>query len=226
MSKKKYDFNQSEAQQQLNNFFKGNRSKLNSFGKTVNQTFEAYVFAEVIKWYKSRGWSVKIINPKIGEKEYFYLKFNTRGKPSNYSYALCQKDSEQCQIRHNLRVNIKKHFKKRANICCDISIINNLDLNNYSSDDAIDNVHLKSFGEVKHMSGFAELLASFIGLVHELQPNNLKRIRIKNKKEENHISPFLFLSGILYPTANGIRDSIKRRKYNVDVYYVGSSLNS
>jgi hypothetical protein len=47
-----YIFDQAKEKENLNNFFKNNNSLLNSFGSTVNQTFEAYVFANCIKWYK------------------------------------------------------------------------------------------------------------------------------------------------------------------------------
>jgi hypothetical protein len=59
-----YLFNQKETQIELNNFFSTSGSLLTSFGSTVNQTFEAFVFASCIKWYKNKGWDIKIINPK------------------------------------------------------------------------------------------------------------------------------------------------------------------
>jgi len=47
-----YLFDQELAIKELNNFFLKNGAALRSFGSTVNQTFEAYVFASCIKWYK------------------------------------------------------------------------------------------------------------------------------------------------------------------------------
>lgn len=68
------------------------------------------------------------------------------------------------------------------------------------------------------MSGFAELIASFIGMVHELQPHRLGQIRTKHYKSELHPAPFLFLSGMLYQTGEAIVDSAVRRKYDIDIY--------
>ena len=94
-----------------------------------------------------------------------------------------------------------------------------MDLSTFTTDSAIPNNWLIAFGEVKHMSAFAELVASFVGLVHELTPRRLKRVRIKDYKNE-HIAPFLYASGIMYPTAKGILQTIKRRKFDIDVYSV------
>ena len=73
-------------------------------------------------------------------------------------------------------------------------------------------------GEVKHMNAFAELLANFIGLIHELTPARLKKIR---KRALNHsaIPPFLYVSGLMNPTAKGLQGSIDIRKFDLDVYH-------
>jgi hypothetical protein len=95
---------QGKVAQQLQAFFGAKRNDLSAFGQTVNQTFEAYVFAAMISWYKQRGWDVQLISPKNGAAGTVKLKFNTRGKPSGYTYAFCRKGSKEVQIRHGLRV--------------------------------------------------------------------------------------------------------------------------
>lgn len=215
-----YLFDQKIAKKDLQKFFKAEKAKLNSFGGAVNQTFEAYVFAKVIEHYKLLGFNVKIVNPKIKGKEVFKLKFSTRGAPNKYSYVKIQFQDYTFQLRHQLRVSTYSHKMgqtNNANICCDISLIEDNDLTYFLSDDAIPNNWLISFGEVKHMSAFAELVASFIGLVHELQPKRLRKIRSK-KFHSIHLSPFLYVSGLLNPTAKGILQSIRRRKYDLDLY--------
>lgn len=216
-----YRFDQNKIQKDLELFFKKDKAKITSFGARVNQTFEAFVFAQTIKWYKSQGWHVTIINPisKKG-KNIFRLKFSTYGEPKNYSYALCQNPTSICQIRHQIRVTTKSQKKKPqkyANICCDVAVIDNINLDHYKTYNAVPNNNLLSFGEAKHMSGYAELIANFIGLVHELLPNKLKRIRINNKNNI-HIPPFLYVSGILYSTAEGLSETISNRKFDVDIY--------
>src|SRR6266436_5110942 len=97
-------FDQAVRREQLHNYFRLDKSKLEEFGSKVNQTFEAFVFASVIQWYQDQQWNIEIINPLIGKKRIFKLKFNTRGRPSGYTFVRCTKDGEAIQIRHNLRV--------------------------------------------------------------------------------------------------------------------------
>jgi hypothetical protein len=75
-----------------------------------------------------------------------------------------------------------------------------------------------SFGEAKHMSAFAELIAGFVGVVHELQPERLKRVRVAHFKSSPHPAPFLYVSGYLWNTAEGVRQTLMRRKVDLDIY--------
>ncbi len=223
-----YLFNQLEAKKDLSKFFMNEKADINNFGSTVNQTFEAFVFANVIKWYQNNNWEVKIVNPIKHGKPAFNLKFNTRGAPINYSYALCQKGNNSCQIRHGLRTHTRYHketYGRSANIVCDIVIMENIDINYYTTDTALPNKFLISFGEVKHMSAYAELIASFIGLTFELKPENLKRLRIKNRRHPDNVSCFLYVSGLLYPTAKGMVETIERRKFDIDIYSFENPMN-
>jgi len=84
----------------------------------------------------------------------------------------------------------------------------------YKTDIAIPNEQLLSFGEAKHMSAYTELIASFIGMVHELIPEELN----PEEKIEDDILPFLYVSGGLYKTAKGIYKTIKNRGYKINIY--------
>ncbi len=216
-----YKFDQKKTINELVDFFKGEKPNVNSFGSTVNQTFEAHIFAQTIQWYQSEGWTVKLSNPKTRYGTEFRLKFSTRGAPRNYTFAVCDKKGEIIQIRHQLRTATKYQKNKRkkpANICCDIVIMEDVILNGFGTDDSLPNNHLISFGEVKHMSAFAELVASFIGLVHELKPDRLKRIRTKTWAKDGHLAPFLYVSGLMLNTAKGIHETIQNRKFDIDIY--------
>ena len=223
-----YLFDQTSVKTQLKDFFTTEKATINNFGSTVNQTFEANVFAEVIKWYSDNGWTVNIISPIINGNPTFKLKFNTRGAPSNYSYAHCSKDYRTCQIRHGLRTHTKWYNvgnNKSANMVCDIVIMEDFEIDGFSSDTAISNDLLIAFGEVKHMSVYAELIASFIGLVHELKPEKLKKIRVRKWQRSDTISSFLYVSGLLYRTAEGLVETIEKRKYDIDIYSFNNPMN-
>ncbi len=206
----------------LTEFFAVNKDSLSVFGSTVNQTFEAFVFAALISWCRQRGWKVIFVHPNGREERgALRLKFSTRGRPSGYTHALCRKGRRKVQIRHQLRVATRAYIESqqnRANICLDVAVIKAADLSNYSTNDAVPVKHLITFGEAKHMSAFAELLAGFIGVVHEMQPNRLRKGAGKRGNRGEHLSPFLYVSGWLYPSGQGILETIEHRDYDVNIY--------
>jgi hypothetical protein len=214
----------------LSDYFELKKSDFSTFGRTVNQTFEAFVFVTVARWYANRDWKVEAVNTKNQETNArdVHLKFSTRGRPDNYTYFKCSKADEEIQIRHQLRVATyfyKDGEKPPANICLDVAVIESIDLSGYGSDDYLSNPNLVTFGEAKHMSAFAELVAGFIGLVHELQPSSLKkRKRRPSTKNRDHLAPFLFVSGLLNRTAQGIKATIEARGYDIDIYNRTESL--
>lgn len=179
------------------------------------------MFASVIAWYKREGWSVNFVHPKGSEgKESLRLKFSTMGKPSGYTYALCKKGRRKIQVRHQLRVSTRSHSVEQqypANICLDVAVLRAVDLSGYSTHDAVPVRFLITFGEAKHMSAFAELIAGFIGVVHEMQPRRL-RSGARRYQSADHLSPFLYVSGYFYPTGKGLFESIERRSLDIDVY--------
>jgi hypothetical protein len=211
------------VKKQLATFFSENKQELTQFGNTVNQTFEAFVFASLVNWYRDNGWSVSFHHPKEQDPKIVRLKFSTRGRPDNYTYAVCEKQDSQVQIRHQIRVATNHHRiyqSPPANVVLDVAVIGDQDLSRHKSEDYVDNSSLFTFGEAKHMSAFAELIASFIGLVHELKPEVLLPIRSypNSVDKRDHPSPFLYVSGYLLPTAKGLEQTIIDRGYDIDIY--------
>ena len=221
-----------ELKKRLGEFFAQNKQEFSRFGTTVNQAFEAFVIAQVVGWYKTRlGWETKFIHPIDPEtkQEVFRLKFSTRGRPAGYTHIRCSSPDGKTvvQIRHQLRVATRHNRpgqSPRANMCLDVAVIKDGDLEGFSTDDHVTNENLVSFGEAEHMSAFAELVAGFVGMVHELQPERLKRVRRQDTTAVTHPSPFLFVSGKLWQTAEGILMTIQRRKYDINLFSSTSAL--
>jgi hypothetical protein len=217
----------------LGEFFEQRRAALSTFGSTVNQTFEAFVFAQVLGWYEAKAWHVEIVNPYDSKtkRRDFKFKFNTRGHPAGYSYAICTSPDglDVVQVRHQLRV-ATRHYqdgaRPRANVCLDVAVIRDTSVDGLDTDDHVTNAELVTFGEAKHMSAFAELVASFIGMVHELQPERLRPRRRAVANAGDHPSPFLFVSGKFWVTAEGLITTIERRKIDVKVYNRVKSLSA
>lgn len=215
-------------------FFDQKETDLHRFGSTINQVFEAFVFAQMIAWHKKDGWSCTFVHPRriapaaaimpfaaSPQAEPLRLKFSTRGKPSNYSYASCKKGSELRQVRHGLRVQTfhgQRFGISRANVVLDVAVIADTDLSYYGTDDALPNSLLLTFGEAKHMSAFAELVASFLGLAREMQPQRTN-VNSRYRKGEPRPFPFLYVSGYLNGTANGLHETIKKRRFAVEVFW-------
>ncbi|MBZ5618485.1 MAG: hypothetical protein LAQ69_07145 [Acidobacteriia bacterium] len=124
------------------------------------------------------------------------------------------------QIRHQLRVATRHHEHGSippSNICLDVAVIVDSDLDQFSTNDFVPNGSLVTFGEAKHMSAFAELVAAFVGLVHEMQPERLGRARLPTFTPAPHPAPFLFVSGYFWRTAEGLVKTLADRQMDIDV---------
>lgn len=217
-------FDQKLAISGLRSFFHNDGATALDFGHRVYQTFEATTFAQVIKWYSDRGWKTSVINPR-GSKKGFRLKYSTRGDAKNYTYVLCVNKKcfpEAIQIRHQIRVETFYNIRKtlpRANIVCDVAILQDGDYDFIVGNMHVLKDHLISFAEAKHMDAYAELVASFIGLVHEMQPWRLSHDRFKRRTAySQHPKPFLNISGVCMPTAQGIKATIIRRNIDIAIH--------
>jgi len=215
------------TKEDLARFFRQKSKDLSKFGSTVNQTFEAYLFASTLSHYRQKGWIVDVVNPLNRETKQrdFKLKFSTRGIPSNFSYAVCTKNSVSVELRHQLRVSTA-HYRQAqgysANVCLDLAVIKRGAAEGLGDRDAADNSELITFGEAKHMNAYAELVAGFVGLVHEMQP-----VRLKPKAPKlhpDHQCPFLFISGYILATAKGILETVERRKLDIAVFHLEAPL--
>jgi hypothetical protein len=192
----------------------------------MNQVFEAHVYASVAANYGASGWALTFIHPPNSGNQSgspLRLKFSTRGRPGNYSFVQCCRATEVVEVRHQLRVATWYHKPGQdpgANVVLDVAVIRPVDLRPFGTNDAVPNAFLVTFGEAKHMSAFAELIASFLGLVHEMQPHRLGRRRAN----PGHPPPFLYVSGFPMRTASGLIASVKRRGYDVSFYYQGKGM--
>lgn len=211
----------------LSGFFNQRARDLTKFGSTVNQTFEAYLFASTVSHYRQKGWTVDIRNPvdKSTKKEQFRLKFSTSGIPKNFSFAVCTRDGKIVELRHQLKVSTAHHKDGQsynASVCLDLAVIESGFADALGNDDPAENSALITFAEAKHMNAFAELVAGFVGLVHEMQPERMKRRKFR--LHADHECPFLFISGYLLRTARGILETIERRKLDMAIYHMEKPL--
>jgi len=212
-------------------FFKDNETDARDFGNTVNQVFEAFVFASTAAWYGERGWDTEFVHPDgtVGGGKAIHLKYTARAKPSGYSYVRCLKNGNEIHIRHQLRVATRSHEEgdfPLANVNLDVAVVQSQNLSHFKWNDHVSNATLISFGEAKHLAAFAELVASFIGLVYEMQPDRLHNLRngAEPRAKKEHLAPFLYVSGGIQPSAEGIIRTIQQRGFDLDVYNSAKAL--
>lgn len=222
-----WTFDQDSTIKKLTAFFQSNGGTARDFGNRIYQTFEAITFAQVIKWYQDEGWTCEVVNPGAGHKSDFRLKFSTRGNAKNFTFVRCRKECDvanSVQIRHQIRVEIFHNIKTRktvnkANIVCDVAILKDESYDHIVGNMHVSNDKLISFAEAKHMDAYAELIASFVGIVHELQPwrmiNDRKKLR---SLYQDHPKPFLNISGISHLTASAIKETFKKRNYDFEIF--------
>jgi len=146
---------------------------LTSAFNTYAQRFEAYCFLEEFKRLKAAGLAPVLRNP--GGAKYVVLKFYTRGRPSKYSHCEFVVRGEHIEMHHNLKI---RSFHAGSPGAVDPEPGFHLDLafiraDSIVNDNWVSSGDLLSFVECKHMPAFPELIASFLGLVHEVMPRYL-----------------------------------------------------
>ena len=80
----------------------------------------------------------------------------------------------------------------------------------------VSNQNLVSFAEVKHVTPFPEIIANFIGIVHELKPDLLNGDGGKNRP--NLIAPCLMMSGNGNPRTGRIKSNFEQR-YRINIVF-------
>lgn len=88
---------------------------------------------------------------------------------------------------------------------------------------ALDNGALATFAEVKKLVVYPMLLAQFVGIVHEITPSRLKRLK-SGTPSDDHFPPALITLGYLTATSSKAIKGFAKRKFrlcvvhNFDVY--------
>lgn len=228
--RKRWWIDRAALEAQLDSFFEQSHQDIDRFGSTINQIFEVYVYTQVLRWYRTREWRVTLVHPTTGAASKtasgaaspspLKLKRSTAGPPKNYTYAKCEKPAATTlQVRHQLRVQTRSGERMRmprANVVLDVAVIQDCDLSSFSTWDSAPNSALITFGEAKHMSAHAELVANFRGLATELQPERARKHTPQSLRDRQHPAPFLFVSGLFQTSAQALLDTIRRRGFDLE----------
>lgn len=168
--------------------------------------------------YRILGYSVTAENPQSG---LFAAKLSSRGHPFNFSWFRCEKGGDVFEIHSNLAV--AGGHKDGAVYVVDVAVV--------AGDAAVpkikpktpwvrlDNKDLVSFVEVKKLVVYPMLLAQFVGIVHEIMPQALKRTATAAEGEDDHFPPTLVSLGYMKGTSASILKGFAKRKYRVCIIH-------
>jgi len=197
----------------ISEFARQHRTVLTDLGNRQTQLLEIGATVAVVQHYRANGYLTTIQNPS-GVSE-FKVKLGTRGHPADYSRVLCSKGTVSCEIHSNLSVESGR--RDHGVYCVDVAVVAEGVVptkKGKNKPPALENQHLISFAEVKKLVVYPMLLAHFIGIVHEVTPQFMKKSRQINVSD-NHLLPSLITLGHLTENAKTIKESFERRGYKV-----------
>lgn len=215
-------------------FHKEIQTFLNYYGTTINREvekistlFEITCYNYVIEFYVTQGFTLIPRNPK-NSGNFFIYKTSPAGNLPNYSYFEARKTVQtntgprkiSFDIRQNVPVqsshDLDVYFTPDIVIC-----VNQFDtVKDHSYYHAtrwrhyLKNEGLISFAEAKHYNPFPEILVSFIGIIHELNPSLLKK---NGKKSGIHLAPSLMVSGRGGAPVERIKTNFEKR-YTLNIF--------
>jgi len=176
------------------------------------QLLEIGANVAVVQHYRAHGYGTSILNPK-GSTE-FTVKLSTRGHPAAYSRVLCKRGSVSCEIHSNLSVEGGRDL---GVYCLDVAIVA-ADIvptaKGKGKAPPVPNKYLISFAEAKKLVIYPMLLAHFIGIVHEVTPQYMRKFR-RSVVPDDHLHPTLITLGHFSGNSKTILKSFERRRYKV-----------
>ncbi|MES2543065.1 MAG: hypothetical protein V4583_21180 [Pseudomonadota bacterium] len=169
--------NLSKIEQELKSFISKHSVKFHNLAIRETALLELGVLTMASEHYRLSGFSVTVENAIEG---LFVAKLSSRGHPYNFSWFRCQKDDLVYEIHSNL--SVMGGHKDGAIYVVDVAVVVGDDKVPKSKPKqkwlALDNDSLATFAEVKKLVVYPMLLAQFIGIVHEIMPTRLKKLKI------------------------------------------------
>ncbi|MER8709433.1 hypothetical protein NKH49_28535 [Mesorhizobium sp. M1088] len=167
--------------------------------------------------YRLAGYTVTVENAING---LFAAKLSSRGYPYNFSWFRCVKGAELYEIHSNL--SVMGGHKDEAVYVVDVAVVTGDDQVPKSKPKqkwvALDNKALATFAEVKKLVVYPMLLAQFIGIVHEISPARLKKLKA-DLPPDDHFPPSLITLGYLTATSSKALKGFAKRKFRVCIVH-------
>ena len=200
---------------ELYSFFDRNEVTIKNNSNRLCHYFEMACYSKVIQYYRDHHFNIQ---PCPQKESTFRFKSTTKGSPNKYSFFRVSENianSGQKMKKYDIRPNMPvcSSFDNCTYIP-DIVVSKMSDENNIQR---IENQNLITFCEVKYLKPHPEMLANFIGIVHELKPDLLNG---PNVREGLHPAPALMTSGQSSENVHHISSEMKKRyTVNFSLFY-------
>ena len=198
---------QDQFMNELYSFFDRNYVTIKINSKRLCHYFEMACYSRVLQYYRSQNFTIDTRSPH-GNQKVFKFKSTTKGTPNNYSFFRVSRklaNSDKTRV-YDIRSNMPvcSSFDNCIYIP-DIVVSKASDKNDIEQ---IENRDLITFCEVKYLLPYPEMLANFIGTIHELTPDLLTGPVVR---EGLHPAPALMPSGHSSENVNQISIGMKKR---------------
>lgn len=213
---------------ELAGFLKSFRSELRQEVERTSAFFEMACLAYCVQYYRNRGYEVIERNVVGPEREYRF-KLGPAGYPENFSYFEVRErprvegKNHAFEIRHNCLVEAAHEWN--VFLCPDVSVILKDSIREFVDPERpnkrgkrtyyVPNGALQTFLEVKHFNPIPELLASFIGILHELKQDVFRGVPAAIAPF--HIAPSLAVSGFGSYRVYLLKESLRRR-FGINIF--------
>lgn len=207
--------NVTAIENELKAFIKKHALKFEHLAVRETALLELGALTMASEHYRLAGFNVTVQNPKDG---LFKAKLSSNGHPFNFSWFRCTKGDEVYEIHSNLAV--MGGHKDGAVYVVDVAVVKGDDKVPKAKPEeawvALDNDALATFAEVKKLVVYPMLLAQFIGIVHEITPANLKKVKA-GVSPDDHFPPSLITLGYLTATSHKALQGFGKRKFRICV---------
>lgn len=185
------------------------RAALESLPNRQYSVLEVGAVFGIAEHYRSNGFKLTYHNPAGGEQ--FVAKQGTRGNPWNFSRIIASRAAEAIEIHTNLSV---QGAHDTGIYCVDVGIAQPGQVPSARPKKpwkCLPNKRLISFAEVKRLVVFPMLLAQFLGIVHEIKPQFLKKPKPRGFGRNQQLPPTLIVLGHYSGNSSEIVSGFKKR---------------
>lgn len=209
--------NVAEIETAMKNFIAKHSMQFKDLALRETALLELGALTMASEHYRLKGYVVTVENPKNG---LFAAKLSSAGHPFNFSWFRCELDGNVFEIHSNLAV--EGAHKDGARYVVDVAIVNGDTAVPKTKPkipwDKLENESLSTFVEVKKLIVYPMLLAQFVGIVHEISPQSLKKSK-STSAPSDHFPPSLISLGYLQGTSAKVLNGFVKRKYRICVIH-------